>query len=487
MLTLFCGAAPKDCDGVSRRDFLRVGAVGLGGSGALNLAGLLESRAIAAAGELDFVRDRSVVLLYLSGGASHIETFNPNMTAPAPFRSMTGEVKTSLPGVSFGGTFPRMAKLAHRLAVVRSFQHSVGDHVAAHVHVLSGGTDPRGTAREGFSVGSFYSRLRGANDPQSGMPSFSVLVTPEVDGQYRKEVGRVLKGSTSRELGPLHAPFVHEVAAPGGAAARRPKRRRGAESSIAADMTLSFPEARLLDRRALLNGLDRLRSHAEGSEQLEAATRYQQQAFDVLLGGAAEAFDVARESPKLLERYDTSDVQIGHRAFRPSTLGHQMLLARRLCEAGCGFVTVHSAGWDMHADGNNPGMIKGMNMLGTTLDRAVSAFLTDLDARGLGDKILLVITGDFGRTPKVNARGGRDHWARLGTLAFAGGGLSSGGVVGRSDRKNGEPATDPVTPRHMMATIVHSLFDIGQLRLAAGLPRDLLQFVEGMEPIRELV
>ncbi len=174
---------------------------------------------------------------------------------------------------------------------------------------------------------------------------------------------------------------------------------------------------------------------------------------------------------------------IGHRAFRKSTLGHQMLTARRLVEAGCGFVTVHSAGWDMHADGNNPPMVKGMNMLGRTLDQALSVFLEDVADRGLTDKILLVVTGDFGRTPKINNRGGRDHWANLGPLMFSGGGLPGGAVVGRSDRRNAEPNSEPVTPGDMMGTILHSLFDVGEMRVARGVPRDLLAIVENTSPI----
>lgn len=180
-------------------------------------------------------------------------------------------------------------------------------------------------------------------------------------------------------------------------------------------------------------------------------------------------------------------MKIGHKTFRPSTLGQQMLLARRLVENGAGFVTVHSAGWDMHADGNNPGIVKGMNMLGTTVDKAVSAFLEDLESRGLSDKVLLVITGDFGRTPKVNKNGGRDHWASLGTLAFAGGGLRMGQVIGKSDRNNGEPAEDPVTPQMLLGTVMHTLFDIGQLRVARGVPRDLVQLVENAPTIRHLL
>ncbi len=138
---------------------------------------------------------------------------------------------------------------------------------------------------------------------------------------------------------------------------------------------------------------------------MAAFDKFNEQASNLVLGGAAKAFDLQSESRSLVERYDTSHIPIGHKEFRASSLGHQMLLARRLCETGCGFVTVHSAGWDMHADGNNPGMVQGMDRLGRSVDKAVSAFLEDVAARGLSDKILLVITGDFGRTPKVNSRG----------------------------------------------------------------------------------
>jgi uncharacterized protein (DUF1501 family) len=208
--------------------------------------------------------------------------------------------------------------------------------------------------------------------------------------------------------------------------------------------------------------------------------------MNLILGGVAQAFDYQQESPRLVERYDTSHIKIGHKLFRPSTLGKQMLVARRLCEAGCGFVTIHSAGWDMHADGNNPGMVTGMDRLGRSLDQALSVFLEDVAQRGLSDKILLVVTGDFGRTPKVNKRGGRDHWARLGTLAFAGGGLRMGQVVGQSARNADVPASDPISTPEMMATVMHTLFDVGKLRLRQGLPPDLKKLIENGRPISAL-
>ena len=164
-----------------------------------------------------------------------------------------------------------------------------------------------------------------------------------------------------------------------------------------------------------------------------------------------------------------------------------MLMARRLCEAGAGFVTVHSAGWDMHADSNNPGMQQGMAMLGTTMDHAVSAFLDDVSARGLSEKILLVITGDFGRTPRVNKKGGRDHWAKLGTLAFAGGGLNMGQVIGQSDRQAARPMTSPYTTAHLMGTIMQTLFDVGEMRLVSGIPPQIRRLVEESVSIPELM
>ena len=219
---------------------------------------------------------------------------------------------------------------------------------------------------------------------------------------------------------------------------------------------------------------------------MDGVSRFNQQAVDLLTGGAVDAIDVTKEDPAVLAKYDTSEMQIGFKQFRPSMLGHKMLMARRLCEAGAGFVTVHSAGWDMHADGNNPGMQVGMAMLGSTLDHAVSTFIDDVAARGLSQKILLVITGDFGRTPRVNKKGGRDHWARLGTLAFIGGGLKMGQVIGQSDRQAGEPITTPYTTEHLMGTVMQSLFDVGEMRLVSGIPPQLRRLVEQSRSIPEL-
>jgi hypothetical protein len=480
MLNIVTGAGARDCDRATRRDFLCVGGLGFAG---LTLGQWLSLKAAAASRQIDFVRDKSVVLLYLSGGASHIETFDPHMSAPAGVRSLTGEVKTDLPGVTFGGTFPQLAARAERMAVVRSFQHPVGDHVAAHVHVLTGGTDPTGKGDAGFGMAAGFARLRGANHPVTGLPTNVFLGESEVDGQYRSERERALRGSAPGMLGPSYAPLVHHTA---DGDAQTGRKDRAKQESLAANMQLNLPAERLSDRRSLLAQLDRINRRIDATGVMDGVDKFHAQATELLLGGAADAFDFRKEKASLVARYDTSDIQIGHKAFRPSTLGRQMLVARRLCEAGCGFVTVHSAGWDMHADGNNPGVVRGMEMLGRSVDRAVSAFLDDVAERRLSDKILLVVTGDFGRTPKVNDRGGRDHWAKLGTLAFAGGGLNMGQTIGHSAHNAEAPATEPISAGHLMATVMHTLFDVGQLRLARGLPGDLAQRIERGEPIREL-
>jgi uncharacterized protein (DUF1501 family) len=472
----------------SRRDFLRVGTLSLGG---FTLSQLLALRR-AAAGE-SFVRDKSVVLLYLSGGASHIETFDPKMTSPEGTRSLTGEVQTNLPGVTFGGTFPQLARLADRLAVVRSFTHGIGDHVDAHAHVLSGGLDPSGKRMQGFSMGSMATRLRGANSDRTGLPNYILLTEKEVDGQYNNERSRFLNGSWPGKLGPSYVGMQHEVGwdatkkASESKASRKPRAPGPNENPLLANMELNLPEEVLNDRLKLLGEFDRLDRQLDRSGEMEAVDKFGAQALQLVLGAGRDAFDLSHEDPRVVERYDTSAIRIGHKVFRPSTLGKQLLVARRLCEAGCGFVSVHSAGWDMHADGNNPPIGRGMEMLGRSLDQAVSAFLEDLEQRGLSEQVLLVITGDFGRTPKVNRNGGRDHWTRLCTLAFAGGGLRMGQVVGQSARNADVPATTPIRPENLLGTIVHTLFDVGKLRLATGVPEDLLRAATQCEPIAELV
>jgi uncharacterized protein (DUF1501 family) len=465
MLTLHESATWRDCGGTSRREFLRVGALGLGG---WSLAHLLAANARGAPLEGAY-RGKSVVLVFLCGGASHIETFDPKMSAPAEFRSVTGELPTAIPGVTFGGTFPGLAARAGRLAVVRSFApHAISDHAQAIKHVLTSGD------AEGTSIGARFARLRGASHPQRGMPSYATLIEQqEVDSQYQEDRDRMNVGSRSGALGPRYAPFAP-----------------GSGEGLNADMQLDLPADRFHDRRRLLQEIDRVQRRFEQWDQsgtLQAIDEFRRQAYEVLLGGSVrQALDVSREDPRIVARYDTSGFQVGWLKKRPSTLGRRLLLARRLCQAGCGFVTVGSAGWDNHANANHPNVYRGMHLLGGPLDRALSAFLDDVHEQGLADDILLVVTSEFGRTPKIDRNGGRDHWPGLDVLVFSGGGLPGGVVIGESTSRAEEPKSRPLGYDDLLGTLWHTLFDVGTLRLRTDLPRSLQDELARVRPIPQL-
>lgn len=453
----------------SRRSFLQIGTSGIGG---LTLSGLLAAGARAAQQGVR-LKNRSVVLLNCQGGPTQFETFDPNMYAPAEIRSITGEVKTSIPGVTFGGSLPLLAKRAHRMAVVRSYRHGISNHGIAAKHVMAGGNST------GAMMGAFYSMIAGVTHPVSGMPQ-NILVTSQcISEKHRSLYRNVERVSQHGTLPQIYRPFDPSS---------------GGE--IVADMQLRLDTDRLDDRQALLRGLDQLRRRVDVDRALDSASQFQEQAFDVLMRGGADALDLSKEDPQIIAQYDTSRFEPADAVkkrneyaarFAPVALGKQMLMARRLCEAGCGFVTVTCPGWDMHGGGKEFTMQDGLASLTPAFDKAVSAFLDDVEDRGLTDQILLVITGEFGRTPKINKNGGRDHWGNLCTLAFAGGGLQTGQVVGRSDRIGGEPLSLPVSSENVMATVMHSLFDPEPLRLQTGIRTDVQQILTGSEPIRELV
>lgn len=452
--------------GLERREFLRLGAWSLA-----SLAGAASAGEPAAAASA--LTGRSVVLLFLHGGPSQIETFDPKGDAPAGIRSVTGELQTSLAGVRFGGSFPRLARLAERVAVVRSFVPGDANHdIKPVVH--------RETL--GANLGSIYARVAGTNHALTGLPTNVLLFPQAVDSEAQPGEMSFGRFGASGPFGAAYAPF-----------------EPGAGGNLQQDLKLKLPRDRLDDRRRLLAQLDGLRRRAADSDALAAIDRLQGQAFEVILRGVGEAFDLAHEDPRTVARYDTAPLVRPENISRhwnnhnnyvdnARSLGKLMLLARRLCEAGCGFVTVTTNFvWDMHADVNNAPMGEGMGYMGPPLDHAVSAFLEDVASRGLSDRILLVVCGEMGRTPRLNAQGGRDHWGNLGPLLLAGGGLRMGQVIGRSTRDAGEPAADPVTMPHLISTIMHTLFDPGVLRLQDDVPREIVRLVSESTPIRQLL
>ncbi len=422
------------CDGASRRDFLKVGALGLGG---WTLADLLRARA-AAASTGQPTRNTSVVWLWLGGGPTHVETFDPKMSAPAEYRSMVGAVPTNVPGIELGGVFSRMARVVDKMAFVRSFAHQNSGHGGGTHWVMTGYDYPPADAGQPQikpALGSILSRYRGPNNSATGLPTYVRL-----NGTY---------GDGPAWLGSAFAPFDT-----GGNA------RSNMDIKVALD--------RLADRRTLLKNFDTMNREVDRSGLLQGLDSFEGQAFDLILSRARKTFDITREDPRTRDRYGKG-------------LGEQMLLARRLCEAGVGFVTLHFGGWDMHG-----GLVQGMKSLGPQVDHAVAAFVEDLTARGLDKDILLVITGEFGRTPRINPSAGRDHWAPLSTLALAGGGLRMGQVIGESSAKAEVPKSTPITPQDLMATVFHVL----------GIPADLhykdqsgrpVPMIDGGKPIAELV
>jgi uncharacterized protein (DUF1501 family) len=453
----------RTCSGASRRDFLRVGALGLG---ALTLPNLLAARAAAPSA----VRDKSVVLLFLQGGPPQHETFDPHMEAPEEYRCATGEIQTALPGVTFGSTFPRMAKIADRLAVVRSYQSRNGGHT--YNEVLSAGNAAKAT------VGSIASYLGGPTNAVNGIPS-NVVVLPEAVKDGLKLKGNFETGALPTLTTPGILGSQYEAFNPVGGAALKKA------------MELRMPTEQFADRKKLLAAFNDARRDAEPA--FARADKFQQQAFEVIARGVGDAFDVSREDSKTIEKYDTSKLfdmdewtKYVNMNRATNLLGRQMLLARRLIENGVGFVTVSDCGWDLHADGNSAKGMSAMEVLGRQVDHAVAAFLEDLRDRGLEEKVLLIVTGEMGRTPKINKRGGRDHWGDLTPLVLAGGGMKVGQVIGKSDGQGARPATEPYTPANLLATVLHFLFDVPQLRLRTDLPRDLKPLLESGEPIRGL-
>lgn len=442
MLNLWGKRLGSDCEGNTRRDFLKVGALGMTG---LTLPQLLRLRAAAAATDRP-VKDTSVVWLWLGGGATHIETFDPKMEAPLEFRSTVGAVETSVPGIQIGGLLPKMARSAHRMAYIRSFAHGNSGHTGGTHYVMTGVDHPPADAGEPPirpSMGSILSRVRGTNHPITGTPTYVRLSGLYADGP--------------NWLGAAYSPF--DV----GGEARN-------------NMNLNVDPGRLGNRRDLLDHLDRINRRVDRSGLMSGLDEFEGQAFDLILGRSKEAFDLAQEDPRIREHYNTAG----------TGLGDQLLLARRLCEAGCGFVTLHYAnsyqGWDMHEK-----IVPQLEQACPPLDHAIATFLEDLALRGLSEKILLVITGEFGRTPRVNGNAGRDHWGPLCTLALAGGGLRMGQVVGESSAKAEVPKTTPINPKDVMATVFHVLGIDLQVQFAdqSGRPQYLLP--DGASPIAELI
>ena len=403
-----------NCEGVSRRDVLRVGALGMGG---LTLPALLRARAAdAAAGRP--VKDTSVVWLFLSGGPSHLDTYDPKPGAPAEFRGPFDAISTNVPGVEFGDLMPRQTRVMDKMAVVRTLSHGDGNHGSAVHWVATGVLHPPadlGAPQIAPFPGSVTAKVRGTH-PLTGVPPYiSLQRMPTSDGPAYLGVGC--------------SPF--EATGPG-----------RDNLTLHADVNL----AQMRDRRKLRRSLDTLRRDVDARGMMNGLDSIEQQAFDLILGNrAGAAYDLGREDPRTVDRYG-------------SGLGRQLLVARRLCEAGASFVGVEWSGtgkrygWDNHR-----GVFEFLRGNVPELDHAVATFVEDVAQRGLSKQILLVVMGEMGRTPKINQRAGRDHWPQVMFATLAGGGLKMGQVVGKSSAKGEFPETPAFHAQDLLATLYHVL------------------------------
>lgn len=463
---LSVGDFSKSC---GRRDFLRIGSLGLGG---LSLANMLAAKGLGASGG-SLTRGKSVVFVFMHGGPSQIETFDPKMDAPSEIRSATGELTTKIPGVTFGGTLPKLASLADKLSIVRSFRTGDANHDIK--PIVNKDTF-------GANIGSLFSRIVGANRKDNGFPTNVALFPKAIDDAAQPPVTQFGKFDATGTFGSIYAPFIP-----------------GTGGDAQENLKLHLPIDRLDDRRSLLSGLDEVKGAFDKRGELAGLDGIREQAFSTILGGAASAFDLSKEDPATVARYDTAPLMgpddisrrwNNHKNYcdNVKTLGKLMLMARRLCEAGCGFITVTTNFvWDMHADQNNAGVEEGMRYMGSPFDHAMSAFIEDVEARGLSDDILLVCCGEMGRTPRINKNGGRDHWGGLSPLMLSGGGLKPGQVIGQSARDVGSPQTEPIEIQHLLSTIMHTLFDVSELRIAQGVPLEIARAAGDWQPIPGLL
>jgi hypothetical protein len=447
MLSLFANApdSRRFCDGVSRRNFIRIGALGLGG---LALPQLLQAEAASGIRR----SHKAVIMIYLPGGPPHQDTFDLKLDAPPEIRGEFRPIPTNVAGLQICEYLPRIAKVCDKLAVIRSISDAVDDH--SDFMCMTG--------------------RRKQNPPPGGWPTFGAVVS--------KVLGSVDAGAppfVGLEPKMQHRPY--NAANPGFLGAAHNAFRPQAEGR--SDMVLNGVTVdRLADRRALLTSFDQFRREVDSSGLMEGVDTFRQQAFGMLTSSRLlEALDVSKENAKLRERYGKGDSKV-HGDAAPM-LNEQFLIARRLVEAGARVVTVAYGFWDYH--GQN---FRNARADLPLFDQAVSALLTDLYERGLDRDVSVIVWGEFGRTPTINKDAGRDHWPRSSFALLSGGGMRTGQVIGATDRLGGEPNVRPVTFGEVFATLYHNLgLDVNRVTVKDLTGRPMFLVPEGAQPMRELV
>jgi len=439
------------CDGLSRRDFLRIGGLGMGGAA---LPQLLQAEQIAGLRN----SKKSIIMIYMAGAPPHQDMYDLKMDAPSEVRGEFRPIPTNVDGLEICELLPRMAKIMDKCVPIRSLYGAPNgshDSFMCYTGKVGSTLNMIGQPAGGWpSIGAVTSKLMGTK--AENIPSFVGLAP---------KAGHPPYGSSGKPgfLGFSNGPF--KPSGPG-------------KKDLALD---GLSLAGLDERRGLLESFDQFRRDADQTGMMEGLDEFHEEAFGLLTSSQlAEALNLENEDPKIRERYGKGDPKnFGDGA--PRNLEH-FLLARRLVEAGARCVTLNFGRWDFHS--NN---FAGMRSHAPMFDQGLSALIEDLDDRGMLDDTLVVAWGEFGRTPKINGNAGRDHWPRVGGALLAGGGLRTGQVIGATDRLGGEIADRPVHFGEVFATLYHQLgINANKVTIEdlSGRPHFL---VDGYKPMRELV
>ncbi|WP_152052319.1 DUF1501 domain-containing protein [Tautonia marina] len=406
----------RNCEGTTRRDCLKLGLTSLIGGGLVDALRLRGQSAMSSPG-----RPTSCILVWMDGGPSHYETFDPKPDAPAEIRGDYDPIATSVPGMHFSKHMTEMAKIADRLAVVRSIQHNQGNHGAGNHYMMTGAPTRIPVGCGAFvsfhpSLGSVTAYERGT---QGGLPPYF-------------SIPRMSRSGGPNFLGARYAPFV---------VPDDPNRDnfRVRDVSPPRDLDLGRFDNRK-DLRAQLDRLERI-SHEAAGDPVRSLDEYYEQGYDLMSSRDAQrAFEVQAEPDAIRDLY-------GRNRF-----GQSCLLARRLVEAGVPFITLYEGGWDHHVE-----IFDALDKKLPPFDRALAALILDLEQRGLLESTLVIALGEFGRTPKINGRGGRDHWSNAMSVVFAGCGTPGGQVVGATDAR-GYAAVDRIlSPENFASTVYRKL------------------------------
>jgi hypothetical protein len=445
MLTIQGTARNGFCDGKSRRDFLKIGGLAMGG---IALPNLLRAESQNGVGK----SHKAVIMVFLPGGPAHQDIFDLKPDAPSEVRGEFRPISTNVSGIQIVEHLPRLAKMMDKCTLIRSMADCESSHDAFQCMT---GRSAKGQPPGGWpSFGSTVSKLLGQVD--RSVPAFSGLAPKMGHGPWARN-------GDPGYLGVAHAPF-------------QPNRGGGTQDMALNGITLD----RLHDRRNLLAGFDRFRRDMDSSGLMSGIDSFNEQAMGVLTSSKLlDALDLSKEDPRVVARYGKGENK--NRDDGGPRLTSHFLAARRLVEAGARVVSLSFSRWDYHS--NNFGQLREDLPL---LDSGLSALITDLHERGLHQDVSVVVWGEFGRTPVINAKGGRDHWPRVSCALLAGGGMKTGQVIGATDKVGGEPTDRPVRFGEVFASLYKNLgIDANKTTLPdlTGRPQYL---VDGCQPLPEL-